>query len=212
MIDLYTWPTPNGRKVSIALEELGLPYRVVTVNIGADQQFDPAFLALSPNNKIPAICDQETGQTLFESGAILLYLMDKTGKLVGDDRWQTLEWLMLQMASIGPMFGQTHHFHRFNSGKAPYAEDRFVRETHRLYGVLNARLEAHEFLAGSYSVADIATFPWVARWPWHSVDWANYPHLARWFAALAEREAVQRGYNVPSSDQRLILPGQDLPE
>ena len=209
MIDLYTWPTPNGRKISIALEELELPYRVFPVNIGADEQFEPAFLELSPNSKIPAIRDHQTGQTLFESGAILLYLAEKTGKLGGEDRWQTLEWLMLQMAGVGPMFGQTHHYHRFNPGKAPYAEQRFVTETHRLYGVLNKRLGDVEYLAGSYSVADIATFPWVARWPWHSIDWDNYPHLARWFEVIAARDATRRGYNVPASDQRLLLPGQD---
>ena len=210
MIDLYTWPTPNGRKISIALEELGLAYRVVPVNIGADEQLAPEFLAISPNNKIPAIRDQETGRTLFESGAILLYLAEKTGRLGGDDRWQTLEWLMLQMASVGPMFGQTHHFHRFNAGKAPYAEQRFVAETHRLYGVLNHRLSVAEYLAGSYSIADIATFPWVARWPWHSVQWERYPHLARWFEEIAERDAVKRGYNVPASDQRLRLPSAEV--
>lgn len=209
MIDLYTWPTPNGRKVSIALEELGLAYRVWPVNIGAAEQFEPDFLALSPNNKIPAIRDHDADQTVFESGAILLYLADKSGQLQGGDRWQTLEWLMLQMASVGPMFGQTHHFHRFNAGKAPYAEERFVAETHRLYGVLNQRLGQVEFLAGTYSIADIATFPWVARWPWHSIDWADYPHLARWFKVIAGRTAVQRGYNVPASEQRLLLPGDD---
>ncbi len=210
MIDLYTWATPNGRKVSIALEELELPYRVLPVNIAADEQFDPGFLSFSPNNKIPAIRDQDTQRTLFESGAILLYLVDKTGKLDGGDRWQMLEWLMLQMASVGPVFGQTHHFHRFNPGKAPYAEQRFVSETHRLYGVLNARLGETEYLAGAYSVADIAIFPWVARWPWHSINWEDYPHLARWFELLAGREAVQRGYNVPASEQRILLPGQDV--
>jgi len=210
MIDLYTWPTPNGRKVSIALEELDLPYRVHPVNIGVDEQFAAEFLALSPNNKIPAIRDPANGRTLFESGAILLYLADKTQQLGGDDRWQTLQWLMLQMSSIGPMFGQTHHFHRFNPGKAPYAEERFVAETRRLYGVLNQRLADNEFLAGSYSIADIATFPWVARWPWHSVDWAQYPDLARWFTAIAGRDAVQRGYNVPASEQQLLLPNEAL--
>ncbi len=210
MIDLYTWPTPNGRKVSIALEELELAYRVQPVNIGADEQFAPDFLAISPNNKIPAIRDTANGRTLFESGAILLYLADKTGRLGGDDHWQTLQWLMLQVASVGPMFGQTHHFHRYNSGKAPYAEERFVSETHRLYGVLNQRLAHSEFLAGDYSIADIATFPWVARWPWHSVDWSQYPDLARWFKAIAGRDAVQRGYHVPASDQQLLLPDEAL--
>gem|GEM_PF-130668 len=186
MIDLYTWPTPNGRKVSIALEELGLDYRVHPVNIAEGEQLAPDFVQLSPNNKIPAIKDHENNQTLFESGAILIYLADKTDRLSGGKyRWQVLEWLMLQMASVGPMFGQTHHFHRFKPGIAPYAEERFLAETHRLYGVLENRLKHTEFLAEDYSIADIATFPWVARWPWHSIDWATYPNLARWFRAVA---------------------------
>jgi len=207
MIDLYTWATPNGRKVSIALEELGLEYRVHPVNITKDEQFHPEFLSLTPNNKIPVIKDQDNDVTLFESGAILLYLADKTGRLTGGERrWQVVQWLMLQMASVGPMFGQTHHFHRYNPGIAPYAEERFVAETHRLYGVLDVRLGQTEFLAEDLTIADIATFPWVARWPWHSIDWANYPNLARWYRALGSREAVQRGYNVPASDQRIELP------
>lgn len=208
MIELYTWPTPNGRKVSIALEELGLPYQVIPVNIGAAEQEAPEFVGLSPNSKIPALRDGE--RTLMESGAILLYLADKTGELGGVDRWLTVQWLMLQMASVGPMFGQTHHFHKFNPGKAPYAEERFVAETHRLYGVLDRRLAEVPFLAGDYSVADIATFPWVARWPWHSVVWSNYPNLSRWFEQIAQREAVQRGYNVPASDQQILLPDSQV--
>jgi len=211
MMDFYTWATPNGRKVSIALEELGLEYAVHPVNIGADEQFAPDFLALSPNNKIPVLVDHSDSQqpsprVLFESGAILLYLADKTGELHGDDRWLMLQWLMVQMASIGPMFGQTHHFHKFKPDSAPYAEERFLSETHRLYGVLNQRLTEVEFLAGSYSMADIAVFPWVARWPWHDVDWSRYPQLARWFERLAQRDAVQRGYNVPPSSQVIELP------
>ena len=207
MIDLYTWATPNGRKVSIALEELGLDYRVHLVNIAKDEQLAPEFLDLSPNNKIPAIKDHENNLSLFESGAILIYLADKSGRLSGGKhRWQAIQWLMLQMASVGPMFGQTHHFHRFKPGIAPYAEARFLAETHRLYGVLETRLEQTEFLAEEYSIADIATFPWVARWPWHSIDWSNYPNLARWYRVVAERDAVRRGYNVPASDQRIELP------
>ncbi len=207
MIDLYTWATPNGRKVSIALEELGLDYRVNPVNIGKGEQLAPDFLALNPNNKIPAIKDHGNNLSLFESGAILIYLADISGRLSGGEhRWQVLEWLMLQMSGVGPMFGQTHHFHRFNPGIAPYAEERFLAETHRLYGVLDNRLERSEFLAEDYSIADIATFPWVARWPWHSIDWGVYPHLARWYRTVASRDAVQRGYNVPASDQRIELP------
>jgi len=197
MIDLYTWPTPNGRKISIALEELGLPYSVHPIDIGSGAQFAPEFLAISPNNKIPAIVDRETGRSLMESGAILLYLADKTGRLLGDDRWVTLEWLMLQMASIGPMLGQVHHFVHFNPGKAPYAEERFRAEAERLYGVLDRRLAEHEFLAGSYSIADIATWPWISRYEWQQLDLRVYPNLLRWYLAIADRPAVQRGYDVP---------------
>ena len=163
MIDLYTWSTPNGRKVSIALEELGLEYTVHAIDIGKNQQFDPAFLAISPNNKIPAIVDRDTGLAMMESGAILLYLAEKCGKLLGSDRWETLQWLMLQMGGVGPMLGQAHHFLRFNPGKAPYAEERFKTEAARLYGVLDARLGDHEYLADDYSIADIATWPWISR-------------------------------------------------
>jgi GST-like protein len=197
MIDLYTWPTPNGRKISIALEELGLPHSVHPIDIGSGAQFAPDFLAISPNNKIPAIVDRETGRSLMESGAILLYLAEKTGRLLGDDRWVTLEWLMLQMASIGPMLGQVHHFVHFNPGKAPYAEERFRAEAERLYGVLDRRLAAHEYLAGSYSIADIATWPWISRYEWQRMDLAAYPNLLRWYLAIADRPAVQRGYDVP---------------
>ncbi|HTO57794.1 MAG TPA: glutathione S-transferase N-terminal domain-containing protein, partial [Pseudomonadales bacterium] len=153
MIDLYTWSTPNGRKISIALEELGVDYRAHAVDIGKGEQFAPAFAAISPNNKIPVIVDD--GRALMESGAILVYLADKYGRLGGRDRWTTLEWLMLQMASIGPVLGQTHHFVKFNPGKAPYAEERFKTEAARLYGVLDARLRDHEYLADDYSIADI---------------------------------------------------------
>jgi len=198
MIDLYTWATPNGRKISIALEELGAPYTVHPVDIGQGRQFDPEFLAISPNNKIPAIVDRDTGRTLMESGAILLYLADKYGKLQGADRWDTLQWLMLQMASIGPVLGQVHHFVRFNPGKAPYAEERFGLEARRLYGVLDARLRDHEYLADVYSIADIATWPWISRFEWQQIELADYPNVARWYLAIADRPAVQRGYDVPA--------------
>jgi GST-like protein len=197
VIDLYTWATPNGRKVSIALEELGLPYAVHPIDIGNGAQLTPEFTALNPNRKIPVIVDRDSGRTLFESGAILLYLADKTGQLGGDDRWETLEWLMLQMASIGPMLGQTHHFVHFNPGKAPYAEARFSAETARLYGVLDAHLAEHEFLAGSYSIADIATWPWISRFEWQRMDLNAFANLKRWYLTIAERPAVRRGYDVP---------------
>ena len=196
-IDLYTWPTPNGRKISIALEEMGLDYNAHPVHIGKDEQFAPDFLAISPNNKIPAIVDQDNGRSLMESGAILLYLADKTGQFGGADRWTTLEWLMLQMGGVGPMLGQANHFLQFNAGKSAYAEKRYADEAARLYGVLDRRLAEHEYLAGDYTIADMATWPWISRWPWHRIDWANYPHLKRWFTAIAERPAVRRGWQVP---------------
>ena len=204
MIDLYTWPTPNGRKISIALEELGLAYRSHPVNIGKDEQFAPEFLKISPNNKIPAIVDD--GRAMMESGAILLYLADKTGRLGGSDRWTTLEWLMMQMGGVGPMLGQANHFLQFNAGKSAYAEQRYATEAARLYGVLDRRLADHEYLAGDYSIADVATWPWISRWPWHRIDWAEYPNLRRWFEAIAARPAVQRGWPVPFETGEIPLP------
>ena len=205
-IDLHTWSTPNGRKISIALEEMGLKYDVHPVNIGADEQFQPDFLKISPNNKIPAIYDHETGQALMESGAILIYLSIKTGQFTGSDQFAALEWLMWQMAGFGPMLGQVHHFLRFNRGKSAYAENRYRSEAHRLYGVLNQRLEEHEYLADEYSIADISTWPWVARWEWHEIDWQNYPNIARWYKAIAARPAVKRGYDVPIKTNEIPLP------
>jgi len=167
VIDLYTWTTPNGRKVSIALEELGLPYTVHPVDIGKDEQFKPEFLKISPNNRIPAIVDSDTEMALMESGAILIYLADKTGKLMPQHvevRYRVLEWLMWQMGGPGPFFGQVHHFVKYNPGKAPYAEERFLKEAHRLYGVLDRRLAEHEYVANDYTTAYIAIWPWVARY------------------------------------------------
>jgi GST-like protein len=207
MIDLYTWTTPNGRKISIALEELGLAYEVHAIDIGKGQQFDPAFLAISPNNKIPAIVDREGGRAMMESGAILIYLAEKTGRLGGSDRWTTLQWLMLQMAGVGPVLGQAHHFLKFNPGKAPYAEERFRTETQRIYGVLNARLRDREFLADTYSIADIATWPWISRYEWQSVDLNEFPNVKRWYLAIADRPAVQRGYDVPMRVNPIPRPG-----
>ena len=206
MIDLYTWATPNGRKVSIALEEMGLDYRVHPVNIGKDEQFAPDFLKISPNNKIPAIVDHETSRAMMESGAILLYLADRTGSFQGPDRWATLEWLMLQMGGVGPMLGQAHHFLRFNPGKAPYAEARYGTEAARLYGVLDKRLQDREWLADEYSIADMATWPWISRYEWQGIDWGDFPNLQRWYLTIAAREAVQRGYDVPALGQPIPLP------
>lgn len=201
MIDLYTWGTPNGRKVSIMLEETGIPYESHAVNIGKDEQFAPAFLAISPNNKIPAIHDRETGVSMMESAAILMYLARKSGQLLAPEGdaayWETMEWLMWQMGGVGPMFGQVHHFVRYNQGVSQYAEDRYLKEAHRLYGVLDQRLANHEYLAGEYSIADIATWPWVSRYEWQTVDLTAYPNVLRWYLAIADRPAVQRGYDQP---------------
>ncbi len=199
MIDLYTWSTPNGRKASIMLEEVGLDYTVHPINIGKDDQFAPDFLKISPNNKIPAIVDQDNGLSLMESGAILLYLAEKTGQLMpsGDDRWKAVEWLMWQMGGAGPMLGQSHHFLHFNPGKAPYAEERYAKEAQRLYGVLDKQLGEREYMAGDYSVADIATWPWISRFEWQGIDMNAFPNVKRWYVAIAGRPAVQKGYSIP---------------
>jgi GST-like protein len=209
VIDLYTWTTPNGRKVSIMLEEIGLPYKAIAINISKDEQFAPEFLKISPNNKIPAIVDHDNGVAMMESGAILIYLAEKSKRLMPKDdkgRWRVLEWLMFQMASVGPNFGQVHHFVKYNAGKAPYAEDRFLTECKRLYGVMDKRLGDNEFLAGDYSIADIATWPWVSRFEWQTINLSEYPNVKRWYLALAKRPAVQRGYDVPSKVGDLPLP------
>ena len=204
MIDLYTWGTPNGRKVSILLEELGLPYRVHAIDITKGDQFGPDFVAINPNSKIPAIIDQDGPDglplTVFESGAILIYLAEKTGRFLPTEprgRAAVLEWLMFQMGGIGPMFGQTHHFRRFAPEQVPYAIERYSKETRRLYGVLDARLAAAEYVAGEYSIADMAIYPWTMRWEWQGVDLAELPHVSRWMAVLAERPAVAKGMAVP---------------
>ena len=209
MIDLYTWTTPNGRKVSIALEELGIPYTVHPIDIGKDEQFAPAFLKISPNNRIPAIVDRNSDFSLMESGAILLYLAEKTGKLMPKElkaRYRVIEWLMWQMGGIGPMLGQVHHFVKYNPGKAPYAEERYSKEAHRLYGVLDKLLGQHEYMAGDYSIADIATWPWISRFEWQQIDLAKYPNVKRWYVAIAKRPAVQKGYQVPKKVTDIPMP------
>ncbi len=200
MFDLYTWTTPNGRKVSIMLEELGLPYTAHAIDIEAGAQFAPDFLAISPNNKIPALVDRDTGMALMESGAILLYLAEKTGRFLSreaETRWRTIEWLMWQMAGFGPMLGQAHHFLKYNPGKSDYAEKRYGAEARRLYGVLERRLAGRAYIAGDYSIADIATWPWVSRFAWQGIDLNDYPEIRRWYLDIVDRPAVQRGYHVP---------------
>ena len=208
MIDLYTWTTPNGRKVSIALEEMGLPYEVHSINIMEDEQFAPDFLKISPNNRIPAIVDRDNGMSLFESGAILLYLAQKTGKFLpeGEDYWKMMEWLMWQMGGFGPMLGQAHHFLQFNAGKAPYAEERYGNETKRLYGVLNKQLEGRDFITGEYSIADMATWPWATRFEWQRVDLDEFPNVKAWYLRIAEREAAQKGYHIPKFTTDIPMP------
>ena len=205
MIDLYTWGTPNGRKVSIMLEETGLPYRVHKIDISKGDQFKPEFVAINPNSKIPAIVDPEgpggKALTLFESGAILIYLAEKTGRFLPKDpaaRYVVLEWLMFQMGGVGPMFGQVHHFLRAAPEPVPYAIERYSKETMRLYGVLDARLGGAAYLAGDYSIADIATYPWVARHEWHKVELGDFPNVERWYRAIGARPAVTRGMQVPA--------------
>jgi GST-like protein len=205
MITLYTWRTPNGRKISIALEELGLPYEARAIDITRKEQFDPAFLALNPNNRIPVIVDPDGPDgnpiTVIDSGAILLYLAEKTHRLLPTDaraRCEAMQWLMFQMGSVGPMLGQAHHFLRYAPEVIPYAIERYSREAVRLYGVLETRLEGRDWLAGTaYSIADIATFPWIARHEWHAIDLTRFPAVQRWYNAIANRPAVQRGMEIP---------------
>ncbi len=209
MIELYTWNTPNGRKASIMLEETGLPYTTHPIDINQGEQHDPEFLKISPNNRIPAIVDHDTGIAMMESGAILLYLAEKTGMLLPTeqrDRWKAIEWLMWQMGGIGPMLGQAHHFLRFNKGKSDYAEERYGTEARRLYGVLDRRLAGTEYLAGAYSVADIATWPWISRFEWQDIDMDAFPNVKRWYVAIAARPAVGRGYHVPDKVNDIPIP------
>jgi len=202
MIDLYSAPTPNGRKISVALEEMQLPYTLHAIDLGKLQQKEPWFLAINPNGRIPAIVDRDNGDfAVFESGAILIYLAEKTGQFLPSDvraRSQVLQWLMLQMGGIGPMMGQANVFYRYAPEKIPFAIERYQREGARLFGVLDGQLARHEYLAGDYSIADMATYPWVASHEWSGIGIAPFPHLARWLNAIAAREAVQRGMQVPA--------------
>ncbi len=214
MIEVFSWPTPNGHKVHIMLEECGLPYRATAIDIGAGDQFQPDFLAISPNNKIPAITDPEGpgGEpvSLFESGAILVYLAGKTGRLLPrSDRgkYEVLQWLMFQMGGVGPLLGQNHHFRQYAPEKIPYAIDRYTNEARRLYGVIDRRLAHSRWLGGDeYSIADIATWPWLRNWKNQGIQLSDYPHLELWFHAIAHRPAVQRGVQV-LADRRKPITG-----
>ncbi|MBJ6120934.1 glutathione binding-like protein [Sphingomonas mollis] len=202
MIDLHYWPTPNGHKITLFLEETGLPYRILPVNIGKGEQFVPDFLAIAPNNRMPAIVDHEPSDggapvSVFESGAILLYLAEKTGRFLPTDmrgRVVTTQWLMWQMGGLGPMLGQNHHFNRYAPEKIPYAIDRYVNETSRLYGVLNRQLEGRDFIAGDYSIADMACYPWIVPHEAQGQKLEDFPHLHRWFDRIASRPATVTAY------------------
>jgi GST-like protein len=208
MIDFYTWTTPNGRKVSIMLEETGLEYTPHEINIMEGDQKAPEFIKISPNGKIPAIVDGDV--TLMESGAILIYLAEKTGQFMPTDkqgRLRTFEWLMWQMGGAGPILGQVHHFVKYNQGKSAYAEERYLTEGKRLYSVLDARLADNEYMNGvGYSIADMATWPWIARFDWQTIDPNDYPNVKRWYMNLAGRDAVKRGWDVPRSTQEMPIP------
>lgn len=213
MIDLYTWTTPNGRKISILLEELNLPYTAIPINITKGEQHAPNFLQISPNNRIPAIVDNDynnsQGLALMESGAIMLYLADKAGALMpksGENHWRAMEWLMWQMGGLGPMLGQTHHFVKYNKGKSEYAEKRYFEEAQRLYKVLNTRLTDNEYLAGDYSIADIACWPWISRFEWQNIDLNDYPMVKQWYVKIAQRPAVQKGYHQPFFVNEIPMP------
>jgi len=204
MIDLYYWTTPNGHKITIFLEEAGLPYNIKPINIGKGEQFDPEFLTISPNNRIPAIVDHEPADakeplSVFESGAILQYLAEKTGKFLSADlrgRTEVMQWLFWQMGGLGPMLGQNHHFRNYASDKIPYAINRYVKETERLYGILDERLGDREFVAGDYSIADMACYPWIVLHERQGQDLNDFPNLKRWFETIQRRDAVQRAYEI----------------
>jgi len=216
MIEVYSWPTPNGHKIHIMLEECGLAYRAHPINIGTGEQFKPEFLAISPNNKIPAIVDSDGPEgkpiSLFESGAILLYLASKTGKLLPESvtgRFEVLEWLMFQMGGVGPMLGQAHHFRIYAPEKIGYAVNRYTNEAKRLYGVMDKRLAKSKYIGGAeYSIADIAIFPWLRSWKNQGIDWADYPHLKGWFDEIAARPAVQRGVAVLADLRKPLVDSQ----
>ena len=226
MIDLYYWTTPNGHKITIFLEEAGLPYRILPINIGKGDQFAEDFLKIAPNNRIPAIVDQAPADggapiSLFESGAILLYLADKSGRFIAPDlrgRNETIQWLFWQMGGLGPMAGQTHHFTQYAPEKISYAIERYTKETARLYAVLNKRLADREFVAGDYSIADMASYPWIASHKKQGQDLDDFPHLKRWFEAIRARPATERAYAlareinpapVVTEESRRVLFGQD---
>ena len=207
MIDLYTWSTPNGRKISIALEELKLPYKVFPIDISNNENDSDAYSLINPHKAIPAIVDQDTGIKLSETGAILCYLADKAGQLWPQDkRWAVLQWVMWQVSALGPYFGQMHHFVKHNPGVSDYGVERFVGLSKKVYKQLDTRLSDRAFVVDDYSIADIAIWPWVARYEWHPVSLDDYPNVKSWYLRIVQREAVQRGYKVPKVED-VPLPG-----
>jgi GSH-dependent disulfide-bond oxidoreductase len=227
MLDLYYWTTPNGHKITIFLEETGLRYKIIPINIGKGEQFKAGFLAVAPNNRIPALVDNEPADggapiSIFESGAMLLYLADKTGKFIAKDlrgRTETIQWLFWQMGGLGPMAGQNNHFAHYALEKLPYAIERYTKEVNRLFGVMDKRLADRQYLAGEYSIADMACYPWVVPWERQGQNIADFPHLQRWLEAIAARDAVKRAYakakeinpnpgGIRTAEERAILFGQ----
>ena len=205
MIELFYSPTPNGRKVSIMLEETKIKYKITSINLGKEEQFKPEFLKINPYGKIPAIIDHEKDLVLIESGAILIYLARKSNQfLPKENEIRIFEWLMFQMSNVGPMFGQHHHFHHFNPGKSKYAEDRFFKNSIRVYEVLDKILSKNNYLAGEdYSIADISTFPWIARHNWHDIGLKKYKHLSKWYEFISDRSAVKKGYDCLNTGEQI---------
>jgi GSH-dependent disulfide-bond oxidoreductase len=202
--ELYTWPTPNGRKVSIMLEELGVSYQVIPIDITSGKQNEKAFKDISPNGKIPILKDLKENLYLMESGVILHYLAKKYDQFLPSDNksyYEVMQWLFFQVGHVGPMLGQNHHFNFYNKDVSPYAEQRYIAETYRLYEVLDSRLSTRTYIAGDYSIADIATWPWVSRFPRQSVELERYPHVLRWYQSIAQRDAVQRGFKVLAENE-----------
>ena len=207
MIDLYTWNTPNGRKISIMLEEIDIPYTVHPIDLGKDDQFSDEFSKISPNNKIPAIIDDDNGRSMMESGAILIYLAEKSKLFMSEKhRWEILEWLMFQMGGIGPMLGQAHQFLHYNPGVSEFAAKKYKMEAQRLYTVLDDHLGEDEYVAGEYSIADIAIWPWISRYEWQQIDLNEFEFVKRWYCAIAKRPAVQKGYHIPSKINEIPMP------
>ena len=207
MIELFSANTPNGWKISIMLEEIGYEYKVTKVDLGKDEQFNPEFKNISPFGKIPVIIDHEIKKSVFESGAILMYLGDKSGKLYNQkDRLVINQWLMAQMGTVGPMIGQHHQFHHYNPGKSEWGENRYFKITESIYKDLDDRLQKSKFLAGDYSIADIATFPWIARHEWHDIGLKNFKNLTRWYLQISKRDAVIKGFDLLKRDEKIPLP------